>query len=255
MNILKEIIMSDDVDAIYAISLVKEPAIQEDFLHFKKFEFAEDTYYYALRPDYAGDPLIIDTSHELCKNKAHGEGIAYTVNDIKKWAQFTDEENWGFTPDAKTWFNNFPNEGTNLPMYGCRHYLKKATKFHKTFSSELKFEKSSKPRRIVGPVMTANKPILRPPDQLDGVNYGYVWYSNETLEKFYNKFGKKSNSTFLHEMDITDKMIMTASWIDKSNERSWRWMAEFYVLSDFIWQAILDEDVKGFSVEMVASLI
>jgi hypothetical protein len=255
MNILREIIMLDDVDAVYAISLVKEPAIQEDFLHFKKFNFAEENYYYALKPEYVGEELTIDTSHELCKNYAQGDRVAYTTEDIKSWSKYTSQDDWGFTPDATDFFSNFPNAGVNLPMYNCRHYLKKAQKFHNNFSSEMNFEVTTKPRRVVGSVMIANKPMYRPPEELDGVNYGYVWYSNETLEKFFNKFGKKSNATFLHQMDITDKMILTKSWIDKSNPRSWRWMAEYYILSDFIWQSILDNDVKGFSVEIVGTLI
>jgi len=254
--ILKELVIENDVDNVYAISLVKNPAIQENFMHFKKMMKFKDEplYFYALRPEFVGDELIIDTSHNLCKSFAHGESIAYTEEEVRSWSKYANDEGWGMEPDAPTWFSNFPKEGVNLPMYGCRHHLKKKQMFHSNFSTTINFEMSTKPRRIVGPVMVANKPMLRPAEEMDGVNMGYVWYSNDTLQSYYERFGKKSNATLLHELDISDYLILMKSWIDKTDSAQHKWMAEYYVLSDFIWQQILDGDVAGFSVEMVASM-
>lgn len=261
-TLLKELIIGDLIDKVYAISLVKYPAIEENFLHFKKImKFQdEDIWYYSLKPEHKGESLTISTSHKLCVSHAFGERVGYTIDQIKSWSKNVGKKDEGFTPNASAWFANFPgnpidHNAMNLPLYGCRHYMKKKTMFHNYLTTKINFEVSNKPRRIVGPVMIANKTMLRPPEELDNKNYGYVWYSNKTLEEYFNRFGKKSNATFLHEVDITKNLLLTKSWIDKSDKKHWKWMCEYLILSNFIWDQIKSGGVAGFSVEIVSSMI
>ena len=259
--VIRELTLSDKIDNIYAISLVKYPAIEENFQYFKKIlQFKdEDKWYYSLKPEYSNETLIIPTSHKLCASKALGDKMEYTTKEVKSWVRHVGKKDWGFTPDAASWFGNFPGDAINhqaldLPMYNCRHCMMKKTIFHNYISVNINFEMvDDKKKKIRGPVMVANKLILRPPDEVNDIDYGYVYYSNDTLEKFYDKYGKKANTTFLHEFDISKHLYLTKSWIDKS-ERNWKWMCEFYVLSDFIWEQVKNGNVQGFSVEIVSTI-
>lgn len=250
--IIQELEFKETDLGVLAVSIVPDPAIEQDFVTFA----IAPKYYYTLKPEYAGDPMVIDTSHELCKKYAKGDAVSYSIPTIKSWKRYAQYKGWGFKDDASSILEEIPGSIIDMGniMFGCRHMLKRVDSFHKTLSFNFNFENvDTKPKRIRGPVMVANKPILRPPDDLDGVNYGYVYFSNETLENLQKAYGINSSATMLHQMDISKNVIMTKSWIDKTNEKQWVWMAEYHILSDFIWEQIQNKTVKGFSVEIVCS--
>jgi len=237
---------------VLAVSIVPDPAIE---LPFTTFAVAPK-YYYTLKPEYVGEEMVIDTSHSLCKKYAKGDAVAYSVPVIQSWKRYYQYKNWGFKTEAEQILSEAPGSTIDLGnvMFGCRHMLKRVDMFHKTISFDYKFsEVDTKPRRIRGPVMVANKMILRPPADLNGVDFGYVWFSNDTIEKLQKSYGINSSATMLHQMDISNNVIMTKSWVDKTNDKSWVWMAEYHILSDFIWEQIQTGSVRGFSVELQAS--
>jgi len=250
--LLEELFFNPNDPGILAVSIVPNPAIKEEFILFA----VPDKYYYTLRPEYTSDSMVIDTSHNLCKKYAKGDLVSYSVPVIQSWRRYTQYKGWGFTDDGNTILSNFPDNGVDLGscMFGCRHYLKKVGMFHNNFSFQYEFKTyDTKQRRIRGPVMIGNKMILRPPRDMDGVNWGYVWFSNFTVDRLQKAYGINSNSTFLHEVDISKNMIMTKSWVDKTDPKHWTWMAEYAVISDFIWEQIKSGQVRGFSVELVVS--
>jgi hypothetical protein len=250
--IVQELFYDEQDDGILGISIVKDPAIEKLFTQFA----VEPRYFYTLRPEYGGAPMVLNTSHNLCKKYAKGDRVAYSAKTIKGMTRYIKYgDKWGFTPEASLYFNNFPHVGTDLGncMYGCRHHFKKKDDFHRNMSFQFEFEKVEKPRRIKGPVMIGNKPIFRPPEDLDGVHWGYVYFSNETVEKLQKNFGINSTATFLHSTNISKYMIMTKSWLVKDNPLHWEWWAEYHILNDFIWEQIIDGEVQGFSVEVAVS--
>lgn len=255
--LLQELVYSKEDLGVLAVSIVPNPAIEKNFVNFGKLNFAiPDKYFYTLKPEYTGEPMLLETSHSLCKKYAKGDSVGYTMNTINGWSRYTQYKGWGFTDTAKSLFDSVDTTGIDLGlcMYGCRHMLKKKSMFHSNFSFQYEFKKiDSKQKRIKGPIMIANKPILRPPEELDKVHWGYVWFSNETLENLQKSYGLNSTSTFLHQVDISKNMIMTKTWIDKTNPKNWEWWAEYAVLSDFVWEQIQDNQVRGFSVEINCS--
>lgn len=250
--ILQELEFTEMDLGVLAVSIVPDPAIEKNFTMFS----VPQKYYYTLKPEFVGEPLLMDNSHSLCKKYAKGDAVSYTENVIKSWSRYTQYKGWGFIDgESNDFFNNFPQRSDlGGCMFGCRHMLKKVGMFHKTISFQFEFEQSNtKPRRIKGPIMVGNKSILRPPDDLNGKDWGYVWFSNKTVEKLQKSYGINSSATMMHQIDISKNVIMTRSWLDKSDPNHWEWWGEYHILSDFVWQQIQDGQVRGFSIEVAVS--
>jgi len=254
MNRIIELIFDEKMDqGVYAISITNDPAIEENFIYFANKK--EDRYFYTLKPEYVGDEMVIETSHNLCKKFAKGDAVSYTAETIRGWSRYTNYTKWGFMDTGFNFLRNFPADGQNLGsacMFGCRHMLKKKIDFHKTFNFNLEFGKVEK-RRIRGPIMIGNHMMYRPKEDIDNKTDGYVYFSNATVEKLQQYYGIKSSTTLLHKQDISRHMIMTKSYMDKSDSKHWKWMGEYYVISDFVWDSISNGSLKGFSVEIQAT--
>jgi len=255
--IIKELKYSDEEWAgIQAISLVKYPAIEEDFVFFNKQDFLKnengidvqktDTQK-LLHPIYGwkywevavrdGD-LLLENSHEFCKEHA---GKVFSVNEIKTFFLHpTADYSKGWNIKSKFCYNfkGIRNEdGFNLDnqIFNCRHFLKPVRDINKVPDRFLKsngdimekqnnFEKFSinfeisnlEKREIKGVCMIPNKLIYRRNEY--GKEY-YVYFSKESIKKFKEKFGFNRNITIYHEENGTGKAILLDSWIfDGTND-------------------------------------
>jgi hypothetical protein len=253
MNRIIEMIFQEEDPGVMAISIVDDPAIEENFIYFANKK--TDRYIYTLKPEYIGDEMVIDTSHNLCKKFAKGDAVSYSDDTIRGWSRYTNYTKWGFKDTAFNFLRNFPLDGVDLGsgcMFGCRHMLKKKIDYHKTFNFQMEFKKADK-RRISGPIMVGNHLMYRPKEDLDGKDDGYVYFCNHTVEKLQKHYGIKASTTLLHRQDISQNVIMTKSWMDKSDPKHWKWMGEYYIISDFIWDSIQNGSLQGFSVEISCS--
>lgn len=121
-------------------------------------------------------------------------------------------------------------------------------------------------RIITGPLMLANKPILR----RDKYGEYYVYFEPDTIKQIAQKFFKKgyqSNVNLMHNDGmVVEGLTMFESWIvDK--ERGIKplrgfedvpdgsWFGSFIVENDEVWKGIKDGTFKGFSVEGVFNYV
>lgn len=119
---------------------------------------------------------------------------------------------------------------------------------------------------ITGPLMLANKPILR----RDQYGEYYVYFEPDTIKQIAQKFFKKgyqSNVNLMHNDGmVVEGLTMFESWIvDK--ERGIKplrgfedvpdgsWFGSFIVDNPEVWQGIKDGKFKGFSVEGVFNYV
>lgn len=225
---------------IRANSLVAQPAIEQNIEYFANKK-DNDYYIYALKPDYVGEPLLKENSHQHCKDHA---GKTYSKEQINNWI---GEKDSGFIDGANTWFATFPNLGYNLNevLFNCRHYLKKVRTF--SFETEDFSDLIDDEMIVEGPVMLANKEIIR--KNVKG-GLGYYIFDNKTVEYLQKQYGKNGMTTYAHaDIDISKKVYIRDSWI-KDNNGNKEWWMNYRILDKSLWQDIKNKVIKGFSVEL-----
>lgn len=116
-------------------------------------------------------------------------------------------------------------------------------------------------RIIVGPGLIPDKMIYR---RNDAGEESFVYFSVDTIRELAERFllqGRQNNLTIEHRDTLND-LFVVESWIvedparDKSTVYGYdlpvgTWFVKVKVLNDFVWDAVKNGDVLGFSVEGV----
>lgn len=268
MTIRECIIFDDDETGVSAISFVNEPAVSEYFISMDKDQLEEielaDSEYYM----YTADPLpeLIETSHEFCKLRA---GKIFHISEIKAWGGLDKKLN-GFI-DESNYFAEFDGKGSfniDQQVYNCRHWLKKVkTKMapeykqklfshNKPIKSNVKFnfsEVDKEKREVIGLALKSGQLIYR--HNIAG-EPGYIYFTRETIRKIFKKYGYNRTITVDHNDDVkTEDVIMLKSYLEEDDTKNeTRWIVQYKVLSDELWERIKSSNVRGFSVEIDVKL-
>lgn len=277
--IIKELIIDEDNEesGISAISLVDDPAIEENFLYFSKEkeinlikteagvpvrEFFEYT--------SAPEPEIIENSHQFCREKA---GRVYHISEINNWGRLPNDtqKTYGFNMDSNFFGNFRGNVGSfnvSQQIYNCRHWLrrinspdeipgyKRKMKFKsQKRNTELKidFKVTDKEKReIEGLALQSGQFIYR--NDIDEGRGGYVYFTRDTIRKLKEKYGYNRTITIQHEEDITGSAILLNSWLEESEEdNKTKWFLKYKILNDKLWDVIKDNKIVGYSIEAMLS--
>ena len=214
--VIREVKFNEDnlYQGVYAISLVKNPAIQ---LGWEIFADKVPFFRYTASPE--PDILPDGSSHKFCKD--HSNKV-YHISEINNFNR-TDE----WIPESH-YFQKFSGDGNfniDEQIFFCRHWFKrvqlsevpKDKVWMMNAENFMKFSiQDNDKHEITGTVMISNKPILRlSVDRGDGTKGpGYVWFSNDTVKKMQEKFGWNRSLTFKHKDIITGSAILLNSWIE-----------------------------------------
>jgi hypothetical protein len=265
MTIRECVILEDDNETgVMAISYVQEPAFEDNFLFMDKdkveeMELAGSEYYM-----YTAEPLpeIIETSHDFCKSRA---GKIFHISEIRAWGGLNKKEN-GFIEESD-FFATFDGSGSfNLDqqVYNCRHWLKKVkTKMAPEYKQKLFSEKTplksnfsfnfsevdKEKHEVIGLAMKSGKLIYR--HNVAG-EPGYIYFTRDTIRKIFKKYGYNKTITIDHTEDIrVNDVIMLKSFLEEDDEKNeTRWIVQYKVVSQELWEKIKSKEVRGFSVEI-----
>ena len=130
----------------------------------------------------------------------------------------------------------------------------------------IKFATDEK-RNVTGPIMVADKPILR----YDGSEYYNVVFLKDDITEAMHIFGKNdllSNTSLDHENSASNNEIyLIEQWqIEDENDKAYKMfnkadvpvgslMRTYHVVSDDIWNKVKEGQFQGFSVEIVYDLV
>lgn len=110
---------------------------------------------------------------------------------------------------------------------------------------------------VTGIAMRADFPIYRNQDNEEF----YVMFTKETVEKMMNKFMREQRTfdiSLNHNQDVSDCYLVESFLINKerglcpkefSDVEDGSWVVSVKIDNPDVWQEILDNDVKGFSIE------
>jgi len=245
-QILREMILDEDIDGVMAISLVDNPAIMKNFVHFSdeiQLRTVDLGDGYILNLDefwkYTAfpNPEKIPTSHTFCEFKA---GNTHHISEIHGWDKYRgltfNGSDSGFIKESTFFkdFNGINNYSFNIDeqLYNCRHhfarvrrlsevpaykqqmYKKKAPlKINQAKEQrEVQFKVNKEKREIAGPALIPNLMIYRNEIGDTGQD-GYVWLSRKTIKQIKDQYGYNRTLTIQHESDITGRAILLDSWI------------------------------------------
>jgi len=227
-----------DFEGMKAISIVKYPAIEENFMKFSKEFQLKDS-----------DIVYKQTESDACEYcKKLYDGKTYTYGELK--ANGTNKGRKPYQWKAVL--------GITHPNCNCK--LKHDTKMSKE-TNELLLSSDEK-MIITGPVLIPEKLIYRSDD-----NGGYyIKFNKDTIEQlninFLNNF-KQKNITLEHQQDINNVTVIE-SWIiensdnDKANELGMKlpkgtWMVSMKINNEKVWNEIKSNNLSGFSIEAFLS--
>ena len=269
---IKELIIDDDLNlGIKAISLVDDPAIQENFLYFNKevkMDFRTTEAGVSIRDfyEYTAAPLdeLVDNSHQFCKDHA---GKVFHQSEINAWGRLRENERkeFGFIMENnffQAFHGNIGSFNVNQQIYNCRHYLrrvnsvdeipvyKRKMNFKKEEKNDLKveFKVSNKEKReIEGLVLQSGQFIYR--RDIEGME-GYVFFTRDTIRKLKERYGYNRSMTIQHQEDITGTAILLDSWLVEDDENNKTlWFLKYKIINDKLWDVIKNQQVKGYSIE------
>jgi len=290
-QIIREMILDEEVEGVKAISLVTDPAILKNFVHFNeqvqlrtvsvgkgKILNLDNFFKYTASPN----PETISTSHEFCKLKA---GNVFHISEIKGWDSkkssytgFIDESN--FFRDFKGLYNSSFNIDEQL--YNCRHHFQRVRRLAEVPAwkqqrwstkapiqvnqssdkqTDIQFKVNKERREIAGPALIPNMMIYRK-EIGDTRQDGYVWLSAKTIKAIKEQYGYNRTLTIEHEADITGRAILLDSWIyPEENDEHYdievpegTWFLRYKIIDNQLWEVIKDRDILGFSIEGMFNL-
>ena len=291
VNIIKELVMSDIEDAVYAVSLVDAPAIEVDFEFMHKHDhdghnhmhFSRSTsgfYLYTAEPE----PETIDTSHPFCIQRA---GKVYHASEINNWGRLRSKDyisRNGLIDDNLSWFQDFEILGQynlNSAIYNCRHYLKaiddnspemalvpdwkvrsygtRAPKFNPNtvawgMTFPFKFHQEFEFGTINEDKRLIDGPILIPNKMIyrnDVCGSGKSGYVFFSIETVA-KLQRKYG--LCNAVTVQHQLSVDGVRMTKSYIGPDNiWYGQYYVANDNVWNLIKSKKLKGFSVEIIAT--
>lgn len=236
---------------VLAVSLVSEPAIEKDFMVFKKENFLEvegirrpmTPTQRLVHPIYGWKfwkyetrsnlPDVIEgKSRDFCIDHV---GQVFHISEIRNFHQKVVrnpdyQKGWIQNSTFTQSFNGKLSRNFNLDqqMYNCRHFLKPVRDISEVISAGKEylidfnnFQKqtlnydfqiqNNEKRLISGPVMIPNKLMFR--KGRNGEEDYYVYFDKQTIKKFKEKFGWNRSITFQHKDEITGTSILMDSWL------------------------------------------
>src|ERR1035438_637936 len=235
------------INGVYAVSLVKNPAIE---LGWEMFSDKVPYFIYTASPE----PDVIDDSHKFCKEH---HGHVYHISEINN---FRRNEEW--IPESN-YFHNFKGESNfniDQQIFNCRHWFRRASLsevpkqklWMMNADNYVKFSVEDPYKHIIsGVVMVSNKPILRLSiNRGDGTRGpGYIVFTNSTVRQMQQKFGWNRSLTFKHRDVITGSATLLNSWIEEVGTDI-QWKLSYHIEDDDIWNNyIKTKEVVGFSIE------
>jgi hypothetical protein len=248
--LIREMIIEDGEDGVYAISLVDFPAIMKNFVHFNEqielrtvdvgggyFVDLDDFFKYTATPE----PEKIPTSHTFCNVKAWNGSNAHHISEIRSWDRFRKMDFNGkasaFIEESSFFkdFNGINNYSFNIDeqIYNCRHHFARVRRIKeipaykqqmykkpypnkieqsKEYMSEIQFKVDKEKKEIAGPALIPNLMIYRN-DVGGSGDDGYVFLSAKTIKKIKENYGFNRTLTIQHETDITGRAILLDSFI------------------------------------------
>lgn len=276
--IIKELTFdeNDEKNGIQAVSLVDEPAIEENFIYFNKdvkIDFRTTAAGVPLRDFYAytaqPEPEIIDNSHDFCRKHA---GRVYHISEINAWGRLNQNEKkqFGFNMESNYFANFNGNVGSfnvSQQIFNCRHWLRRVNSEDEipAYKRKIAFKKQDKTdtkidfvisnkekREIEGLALQSGQFIYR--NDLEGQE-GYVFFTRDTIRRLKERYGFNRTITIQHKEDITGTAILLDSWLveDEENNKT-KWYLKYKIINDKLWEVIKKGEVKGYSIEGLFSL-
>ena len=247
--VIREAKLNEDniFNGVYAISLVKYPAIE---LGWETFSDKVPFFKYTASPE----PETINDSHKFCKE--HHSKV-YHISEINN---FKRNDEW--IPES-SYFQKFAGDGNyniDEQIFNCRHWFKRASLsevpkeklWMMNAETNIQFSiQNADKHEITGVVLISNKPILRlSMDRGDGTRGpGYIIFTNSVVKQIQEKFGWNRTLTFKHKDVITGTAILLNSWIEETNTDV-VWKVSYKIVDDDLWNNyIKNKDVLGFSNE------
>lgn len=122
--------------------------------------------------------------------------------------------------------------------------------------------KSNSKHIVFGPVMIPDKEIYRRTNNTIDEPH-YVFFSKETIEKIRNDFHKSKLDNHVninHDGILVEEVKLTKSFLINELNRSkldaqfqdlpnGTWMAEYQIEHEEIWKLVVNEQIRGFSIE------
>ena len=269
-----EILPEMEDSGVEKISLVEDPAIESNFMFFRKEKFVEpgkgegqSDFMSRCVPAMMDEGKEQDQAVAMCISM-YGEKMGYDVSSLpayveqvpKKKTKMAEEK---FLDPNPCWEGyeayGLKDDGTPncIPIKGkkLRQELKKQAEY--AFATEEDGDK----KVLVGPAMIPDMEILRREE--DGSPY-YVKFSKETIAEIQQKFmmEMRNHETNLDHQDNSASSYVFESWIvegdpklDKANSvyklgvPAGTWCVKMKVTDPKVWADVKAGKYKGFSIE------
>ena len=274
-ELLELIIDEEDDSGVSMIALVDSPAIESEWMAFKKHQF-EDTF-----NDYP-ESASNNAAKALRWIEEYGEEINcnYTRVGLKRANQLKNKEkiSWETIGRMASFLRHKDNAEVNseykdTPWKDCGYLAWllwggtsginwAVSKMQKKDRYRQEFKIQDEEKRIVsGYFMKADLPIIRLNDKNEKY---YVVFRRETIEKIVNKFfknGFNANVNLMHDNNLQAKGVYVIESLIIDSKRGIKapdnfedapdgsWWGSMRVENDEIWQMVQEGTFRGFSVE------
>jgi len=265
-ELLELIIDEEDESGVDYIALVDSPAIESEWLAFKKQQFEETFNDY---PESASNNAKKAIEYKEENNIDCGTRVGWT-----RARQLANKENISWETIGRMASFKRHQQNKDVPYSeGCGGIMWDAwggatginwaidkMKTKDKYRQEFKIEDEEK-RIVSGYFMKADLPIIRLND--DNEKY-YVVFRKDTIEKIVNKFfknGLNSNVNLMHDNNLQAKGVYVIESLIIDSKRGIKapkgfenapdgsWWGSMRVENDEIWAMVKDGSFKGFSVE------
>lgn len=265
-ELLELIIEEEDESGVDYIALVDSPAIESEWMAFKKHQFEETFNDY---PDSASNNAAKAIKYKEENDVDCGTRVGWT-----RARQLANKEKISWETIGRMASFKRHQQNKDVPYSeGCGGLMWDAwggasginwaidkMKTKDRYRQDFKIENEEK-RIVSGYFMKADLPIIRLNDQNEKY---YVVFRRETIEKIVNKFfknGYNANVNLMHDNNLQAKGVYVIESLIIDSKRGIKapkgfedapdgsWWGSMRVESDEIWEMVKDGSFRGFSVE------
>lgn len=265
-ELLELIIDEEDESGVSQIALVDSPAIESEWLAFKKHQFEETFNDY---PESASNNAKKAIKYKEENNIDCGTRVGWT-----RARQLANKEKISWETIGRMASFKRHQQNKDVPYSeGCGGIMWDAwggasginwaidkMKTKDKYRQEFKIEDEEK-RIVSGYFMKADLPIIRLNDENEKY---YVVFRRDTIEKIVNKFfknGLNANVNLMHDNNLQAKGVYVIESLIIDSKRGIKapkgfedapdgsWWGSMRVENDEVWAMVKDGSFKGFSVE------
>ncbi len=265
-ELLELIIDEEDESGVSQIALVDSPAIESEWLAFKKHQFEETFNDY---PESASNNAKKAIEYKEENNIECGTRVGWT-----RARQLANKEKISWETIGRMASFKRHQQNKDVPYSeGCGGIMWDAwggasginwaidkMKTKDKYRQEFKIEDEEK-RIVSGYFMKADLPIIRLNDENEKY---YVVFRRDTIEKIVNKFfknGLNANVNLMHDNNLQAKGVYVIESLIIDSKRGIKapkgfedapdgsWWGSMRVENDEVWAMVKDGSFKGFSVE------